>query len=49
MMRECRQDGGKNKKKVYKMVVRPALMYALETVALTKDRRAELTEGFHWE
>ena len=30
------------KEKVYKMVVRPAMLYGLETVPLTKKQKAEL-------
>ena len=30
------------KRKVYKMVVRPAMLYGLETVPLTKKQEAEL-------
>ena len=30
------------KRKVYKVVVRPAMLYGLETVALTKRQEAEM-------
>lgn len=45
--RECRLggDGGDNSKsktKVYEMIVRPAMIYGLETVALTENQDAKL-------
>lgn len=41
------------KGKIYKMVVKPAMMYDVEMVALTKSQEAEVAElemlRFYWE